>query len=280
MRNSNMFGRSIRLARIVNPKTEKTVIVAVDHGLAMRPVGIENPLPLVKKVLEGGPDALLLNSGMIKLCHRLFVGKDSPALILRLDWAAGWRKEYRPKKDKLSVIFSVEDALRLGADAVLAYLYLGPGIDTDLEARNVEWLGKIERDCERFGVPLVVEAHASPLAEEQQQRDPALLALLVRAAAEIGADLIKTEYTGIVETFREVVKSSPIPVTALGGPKMPTDEAVLETVEAVMRAGAAGVTFGRNVWQHRTPTGMLNAVKAIVHNNASVDEALKLLKSL
>jgi len=274
-----MFGRSIRLARIVNPNTGKTVIVAIDHGLAMRPVGIENPPPLVKKLQEGRPDAVLLNLGMIKLCHSLFAGKESPALILRLDWAAGWRKEYRPQKDKLSVIFSVEDAVRLGADGVLAYLYLGPGIDTDLEARNVEWLGKIEGDCERFGIPLVVEAHASPLAEEPQRRDPALLALLVRAAAEIGADVIKTEFTGDVDTFREVVKSSPIPVTALGGPKMPTDEAVLETVEAVMRAGAAGVTFGRNVWQHRNPPGMLNAVKAIVHNNASVDEALKLVNS-
>lgn len=274
-----MFGRAIRLGRIINPKTGKTVIVAIDHGIAMRPSGIEDPEPIVKKILEGKPDALLLNLGMIKICHNLFIGKDSPALILRLDWAAGWRGVAVPQKDNLALVFTVEDAVRLGADAVLAYLYLGPGVNTDLEARNLEWLGNIERDCDRFGIPFVIEAHLSPMAEEKQRRDPAYLTLPVRAAAEIGADLIKTEYTGDVNSFREVVKSCPIPVTSLGGPKMATDSEVLGAVKGAMEAGAAGVTFGRNVWQHKNPAGMLNAIKAIVHRNTSIKEALSLIES-
>jgi len=274
-----MFGRAIRLGRIINPKSHKTVIVAIDHGLAMRPVGIENPQPVVKKVLEGKPDALLLNKGMIKLCHSLFMGKESPALILRLDWAAGWRDLSTPQKDNLAVIFSVEDAVRAGADAVLGYLYLGPGVSSDLEARNLEWLGRLETECESLGIPLIVEAHLSPLAEERQRRDPAYLSLLVRTAAEIGADLIKTEYTGDVSTFREVVKSCPIPVTSLGGPKAENDRAVLQAVRGAIEAGAAGVTFGRNVWQHRNPPGILKAIKAIVHENLSVDQALALIES-
>ncbi len=279
LRMLHMFGRSIRLGRIINPKSRRTVIVAIDHGLAMKPRGLEKPLPVVKKLLEGKPDALLLNSGMIKLCHSLFLGKDSPALILRLDWAAGWRDIYSPEIDDLAFIFSVEDAVRLGADAVLTYLFLGPGVNTDLEARNLEWLGSIETECEHWGIPLIIEAHASPKAEERQRIDTALLSLLVRTAAEIGADLIKTEYTGDVKSFKEVVEGCPIPVTALGGPKMPTDKAVLEMVKNVIEAGAAGVTFGRNVWQHKNPGGMLSAIKAIVHDNASVNEALKLLET-
>jgi len=274
-----MSGRLIRLNRIINPKTRKTVIVAVDHGLMLRPVGIENPIPVVKKIVEGKPDALLLSLGMIRLCQDLFLGKDSPALILRLDWAAGWRDVATPQKENVSVIFSVEDAVRAGADAVLAFLYLGPGVSTELESRNVEWLGSIERDCERFGIPFVIEAHLSPMAEEKQRRDPSLLTLLVRTAAEIGADLIKTEYTGEVDSFREVVRNCPVPITVLGGPKMNTDREVLETVKDAMEAGAAGVTFGRNVWQHKNPPEMLNAIKAIVHDNVSVDEALKILES-
>jgi len=273
-----MFGRMIRLGRIINPKTQKTVIVAIDHGLGLRPVGIENPLPVVKKILEGKPDALLLNLGMIKLCHNLFSGKDSPALILRLDWAAGWRDVAIPQKDNVRVIFSVEDAVRLGADAVLAYLYLGPGVGDDLEARIVEWLGGIETNCERFGIPLVVEAHASPMAEEKQRRDPALLTLLVRTAAEIGADLIKTEYTGEPSSFKEVLRSCPIPVTVLGGSKMATEKQVLEFVKNAIEAGASGVTIGRNVWQHKNPAGMLKAIKGIVHNNLSVNEAMQLIE--
>jgi len=272
-----MFGRSIRLGRIISPKTRRTVIVAIDHGLFTRPIGIEKPLPTVKKILEGKPDALLLSLGMIKLCHNLFLGKDSPALVLRLDWSAGWRKVSVPQRENVRVIFSVEDAVGLGADAVLAFLYLGPGVSTELEARNMEWLGGIERDCERFGMPFVIEAHLSPMAEEKQRRDPALLTLLVRTAAEIGADLIKTEYTGEARSFREVADNCPVPVTVLGGPKMDTDKEVLETVEGAIEAGAAGVTFGRNIWQHKNPPGMLNAVKSIVHNNVSVNEALKLI---
>lgn len=272
-----MVGRSIRLNRILNPNTGKTLIIAIDHGTAMYPEGIENPVDILKKMVKGKPDAILLNLGVIRFGYNLLQGKEKPGIILRLDWTSTWRKVIPVKNENLRHIFSVEDAVRFGADAVLAYLFYGPGVSAELEATCTENLGKVVKDCERFGMPLIAEAHLSPLASKKDRINPKHLTLVTRTAAELGADLIKTEYTGDIDSFKEVVRNCPIPITVLGGSKMANDKEVLETVKGAIEAGASGVTMGRNIWQHRNPEAIIKAIKKIIHHNISIKEALQLI---
>jgi fructose-bisphosphate aldolase/2-amino-3,7-dideoxy-D-threo-hept-6-ulosonate synthase len=276
-RGINMVGREIRLSRILNPDTKKTMIIAIDHGTAMYPRGIADPINVLKKTIQAKPDAILLNRGIIRLGRKFLLGKEIPGIILRLDWTGTWRKSARANKENVIHVFSVQDAVKVGADAVLAYLFYGPETGDDLEASCTQDLGNLVRECEVFGMPLIVEAHLSPLASEEDRRNPIYLSQVTRAAAELGADLIKTEYTGNVDTFSEVVKNCPIPITILGGPKAVTDREVLVSVRGAIDSGAAGVTIGRNVWQHKNPAGMAAAIKGIIHRDLTVEEALKLI---
>ena len=141
----------------------------------------------------------------------------------------------------------------------------------------VEDLGRVARDCERFGLPLLAMMYARG-HEIQNPHDVKYIKHIARLGAELGADVVKCPYTGSVETFREVVRGCPVPVVISGGPRMDSDQAVLQMVQDAMAAGARGVSIGRNAFQHRNPEAMTRAIADVVLRGAKAADALKTLK--
>ncbi len=271
-------GKKIRLGRVLDPETHKSVAVAFDHGLSSGPItGCIKPREMMAKLVQGGADAILVSPGVARLCADFFVGKSAPALILRLDWTNMFRPEDRLgyKEGRTSAIGAVEDAARFGADAVLTFMFVGYE-DPDVEAKEIEKNALIARACESAGIPHIIEPMARGRLASSRRFDAELIRMHARNAAEIGADAIKTDYSGQKESFESVVDGCPVPILIAGGPKAETVEASLEMVEGAMQAGAAGVLFGRNIFQARDPVNMLRAIRAIVHDGLATRAAIEM----
>lgn len=273
------LGKTLRLSRILRPDTGNGIIVAMDHGLFLGPIaGVENIREAVDRVVAGKPDAVQVSAGTAHAVANLLHGKNAPAFVLRVDATNIWRSHPEPKEGYHVTVAKVEDAVRLGADAVVTFFFVGYETDGQ-EAENLERLSLLASSCRDLGMPLIAE----PLVIEKGAhavRDPERIKLAVRIANEIGVDALKVDYTGDPKSFGEVVEAATTPILVRGGPKMDTDETMLNMVKEVMEAGSRGLVFGRNIWQHENPTAVLAALAAIVHENASVDEALKRLKTM
>jgi len=256
-------GKKRRLERIFRDDG-RTVIVPMDHGVTSGPVkGIVNMEEIVNQLLKGEVDAVVLHRGIAK---HVEVGK--AGLIVHL---SGITKLGLDPNNKVQVC-SVEEALRIGADAVSVHVNIG----AEQEDKMLIKLGRVADDCDKYGVPLLAMMYPrGPKIQNEHAFD--VVAHAARLGAELGADMIKTNYTGDVETFKEVVQSCPVPVIIAGGPKAETTEEVLQMVYDSIKAGGSGLSIGRNVFQHKNPTLMVKALSAIVHHDASVKEALKVL---
>jgi fructose-bisphosphate aldolase/2-amino-3,7-dideoxy-D-threo-hept-6-ulosonate synthase len=164
---------------------------------------------------------------------------------------------------------SVGDALRLGVDAIIAMGYVG----TQSEGEVLENLGMFSRECEESGVPLFAEMIPVQGEKIRDPYDADVVGLAARIGAEMGADVIKTHYSGSEQTFRNVVQGCPVPIIVAGGPKMKSEEQLLKMVKGALNAGAVGVAFGRNIWQHRDPAGMTRTIVEIVHGKSGTRKA-------
>ncbi len=270
------IGKRLRLKRIFG-EDGRAVVVAADHGLMLGPIrGVVNLRETLTRVIQGGPDAILLTPGQASSLIDLFYGKDAPALLVRADWTNAFRdKTYtlpaRVIRDVDTV--RVEDALALGATGIVVYLFMGLG-DEDEEARNIEMVSVFSRECEKQGMPLIVEP--LPMGERVTKANYVdLVALSVKIAAELGADALKVPYTGDPYTFEKVVKTAGgIPVLALGGYSGVTVRDSLEVVEEVMQAGGSGIVYGRNIVQAQDPGEMVRLVRSIVHEGRSALEVV------
>jgi fructose-bisphosphate aldolase / 2-amino-3,7-dideoxy-D-threo-hept-6-ulosonate synthase len=169
-------------------------------------------------------------------------------------------------------VCSVQEAIRLGADAVSVHVNVGAQ-DEDKMLSN---LGKVAEECDLYGMPLLAMMYPRG-PKIQNEHAPDVVAHAARIGAELGADIIKANFTGNIDTFKGVIESCPVPVVIAGGPKCKTSEEILQTTKDALTAGAAGLSFGRNVFQHEHPTLIVKALSAIVHDNASVEQALKIL---
>jgi DhnA family fructose-bisphosphate aldolase class Ia len=262
------FGKSVRLNRLLRASKQKALVVAFDHAMVLGPIaGTINPFEQIQKFSDAGVNGVLMNFGMLHhangiLCH------PAPALILRLDWTTAWTAVESGGKLRTELLARPEDALRNGADAVLTYLFIGTG-DLEFEAREIARNAEVARECERLGIPLIVETLARG-KDVSNPTSPEWIKLHNRIAAEIGADIIKTEYTGDVATMREVVAVCPIPILVLGGARH-SDDAATEAARGVAQSGAAGVFFGRNVFQAPDVADFLKRTRRIL--DASSDKA-------
>ena len=155
---------------------------------------------------------------------------------------------------------TVQEAVRLGADAVSVHVNVG----AQDECNMLTTLGRVADECDQYGMPLLAMMYPRG-PKIQNEHDATAVAHAARIGAELGADIIKTNYTGDVETFKQVVEGCPVPVIIAGGPKTETTQQVLQMVYDSMKAGAAGLSIGRNVFQHKNPTLMVKALVAIVH---------------
>jgi len=263
------IGKAVRLERIVNRKSGKTVIIPMDHGITVGPIkGLIDLPTMVNMVAEGGANAVLQQKGMVKHGHRGY-GRDI-GLIIHLSASTSLSSD---PNDKVQVC-TVEEALKMGADGVSVHINIG----AKTEPAQLKILGEVAERCEFWGMPLLAMMY--PRGEMiRNPYDADVVAHVARVGAELGADIVKTNYTGDPDSFSKVVEGCPVPVVIAGGPKMESDEDVLRMVEGAMQAGAKGVAIGRNVFQHENPTLITRAICAIVHEGATLREALEIMKS-
>ena len=269
-------GKEIRLSKIINPEDGKAVVVAADHGFMLGAIkGVVNLEETLRKVIEGGPDAILLSPGQAIRLNYLFHGKNAPALLIRADWTNAFRdKTYTlpARKIKRVAVAKAKDAIALGATGIVTYYFLGQA-DEEEEAINFDLMSSFSKECEKIGLPLIVEA--LPMGERVTGANYAdLIAMGIRIAAEAGADAIKTAYTGDVETFSKAVSAAGIPVLVLGGARAQTIRDALEIAEEALVAGGSGVVFGRQVLQNEDPKNFISLLRQVVHEGKSVIDVI------
>ncbi|HEX69515.1 MAG TPA: fructose-bisphosphate aldolase [Candidatus Bathyarchaeota archaeon] len=256
-------GKERRMRRIFR-EDGKTVIVPMDHGVTSGPIsGLVDMRETVNKLVAGGVDAVVLHKGIAK-------NVDTKGLGLIIHISASTK--VGPDANWKVGVCSVEEAIRLGCDAVSIHVNVG----AEHEPEMLMELGELADECDAWGIPLLAMMYPRG-PKIKSEHDPEAVMHAARLGAELGADIIKTNYTGDFDSFRKVVKGCPVPVVIAGGPKANTVKSVLEMVYNAVKAGCAGVSIGRNVFQHEDPTAMVRAIVGIVHHGISVDEALKIL---
>jgi class I fructose-bisphosphate aldolase len=265
-------GKKIRLNRVLGGSEHRALVVAFDHALVLGPIpGTENPLGRIRQFAEANVDALLLNLGLIRQFASSAIRGPIPPLIARLDWTTVWSALGQNGNGALysSLLAHPEDALRHGADAVLTYLVVGTG-DAEFEMKEITRNAEIARECEQVGIPLIVESLARGKGVENPG-DPKWLNLHTRMAAELGADAVKTDYSGDIASMRSVVEECPIPILVLGGSRHASDKHALDVVRDIATAGAAGVFFGRNVFQADNMSAFLEQARAALDGAATAE---------
>jgi len=256
-------GKTKRMKRLFRGDG-RTVIVPMDHGVTVGPVkGLIDMQGTVNKIIDGGVDALVLHKG---IASRVDTGKIG--LIVHL--SAGTDKGPDPNRKVL--VCSVEEALRIGADAVSVHINLG----AETESEMLSDIGMVADVCDDFGIPLLAMMYPRG-PNIKNSHDPDLVAHAARLGVELGADIVKTNYTGDPKSFEKIVKSCSVPVIIAGGPKVDTMNDFLTMILNSMKAGAAGVSIGRNVFQDENPTLIVRALSSIVHLNATVTQAQQIL---
>jgi DhnA family fructose-bisphosphate aldolase class Ia len=250
---------------------DKALIVAMDHARTLGLVdGLQNPGEILEKVIAAGPDGIMTSYGVVKRYRDQLIGR--VPTFLRLDGGPSSYREDWLKYTEWSLLHTVEDARALGIDGVCVMCFLGG----DVELKTFEIVARVARDCQGDGLPVMVEAlPCIDTARIRKPLAPEAMASAARIAFEHGADIVKTYYTGTTEGFRKVTENCPVPVLIAGGAKMDTVEAALTVVHGAMQAGGKGVVFGRNIWQNSNVPGVMASLRAIIHQGATVEEAMK-----
>jgi len=260
-----MFGKNIRIERIMDRESGNAVVVPMDHGISVGPIaGLVDMKKTVSDVVQGGATAVLMHKGIVPQGHRT-TGHDV-GLILHLSAST----DIGVSSNSKVLVATVEEALKMGADAVSMHINVG----AESEPQMLSDLGMVSRQCTEWGMPLIVMAYPRG-PKIKNSYDPQAVAHAARVAAELGADIVKCSYTGDIDSFREVVRGAMVPVLIAGGPKMESDMDVLNMVHDSLEAGGHGVSIGRNIFQHKDVRGMMSAVSDIVINGATVEEAAK-----
>jgi len=265
-----MVGLDIRFKRFL-PEGENVVVVAIDHGEFFGPtVGLEDLAAATKKL--GGADGLLIAPGAAKICADDFAKKGAPLMVMRLNWASSYAFQWDYNDSYSASIVSPEEALALGVDIGLASCVI-KAKDESVDAGNVQVFADIIKAKRHAGLPVIGEYYP---VNRKSLDDDALtnqVAVACRVMSEIGADGVKTFYTG--KRFAEVIKTTPIPVMVLGADKMENEIDALQVAFDATQVGARGVFFGRNVTQAKDPEAFLEALKLVVKQGVMPESAAK-----
>jgi fructose-bisphosphate aldolase/2-amino-3,7-dideoxy-D-threo-hept-6-ulosonate synthase len=258
-----MIGKEIRIERITNRNTGKTVIVPMDHGFTLGQIeGLLDMTSVISEVSMGGANAIVLHKGMVKRGHRK-KGRDI-GLIVHLSGSTS----LNPDPNDKVIVCTVEEAIALGADAVSIHVNLG----APNESKMLESAGQIAKDCTRWGMPLLIMIY--PRGKGVDPNSPQTVGHCVRVAEELGADLIKTNYTGDPGSFGKIAKACSVPVLIAGGEKV-ADLESLKIIRDSVDAGGSGVCVGRNAFQRDNTRAFVRALCRVVHGNMEPKQALE-----
>ena len=253
-------------------RNRKQLVVAMDHARAMGAVeGLEDPGAVIDLAIEAGADAVMTSYGVIKRYKDRLIGR-IPTL-LRVDGGPSFYREDWLKNTAWRLLHTVEDAEALGVDGVCTMVFMG----SEVEMETLEITAEVAGELSGTSMTLMVEALPCPSERIPDPLDAKAMADACRLAFEHGADVLKTYATGGAESFREVTRNSPNPVLIAGGAKMDSDRAVMQVVRDTLDAGGRGVVFGRNIWQNPKPSNMIGALRHLIHEDGTVDEALDML---
>ncbi|MDQ2049887.1 2-amino-3,7-dideoxy-D-threo-hept-6-ulosonate synthase [Natronolimnohabitans sp. A-GB9] len=237
------------------------VIVPMDHGITIGAVqGLKDIESTIDGVTSGGADAVLTQKGIASRVHE---NKNGKGYIVHLNGST----TIGPDENDKRMTGTVEEAVRAGADAVSFHINVG----SDHEPDQISQLAEVTEAADRLGMPVLAMAYARGPGVDPE--DPEALGHAVRLAEELGADIVKTGYSGDAESFQHVVESTRLPVVIAGGSKG-TDRETVEMVRGVMDAGGAGVSMGRSIFQHEDPEAIARAVAGVVHDDLPTEEAL------
>ncbi len=256
-------GKTRRLRRIFRDDG-RTVVIPMDHGVSVGPIhGLEDMARIVDDISQGEADAVLVHAGVAKTVDTKRLG-----LVLHLSGATRLTSDPQWKTQ----VTTIKEALRLGADAVSVHINVGSQREQDMLDR----FARVVEECDGLGMPTLAMMYPrGPGIQNEHAYD--VVSHAARLGYELGADIVKTNYTGDIDSFRKVIEAVKVPILIAGGPKATTDREALQMISDSVKAGAAGVSIGRNVFQHDDPTKMTMALVDIVHNGANASQALTIL---
>lgn len=255
------WGMENRISQIIKPGTGRTVMLAVDHGYFLGPTSmLENPRKTIEPLLPYA-DSLMLTRGVLRTS---VAANTNVPIVLRISGGTSVLKELSNE----GITTSIQEAIRLNVAGVALSIFVG----AEHEKETLMNLANIVSEAEEYGIPVL----AVTAVGKEMGRDARYLGLSCRIAAELGAHFVKTYYC---DDFDKVVEGCPVPLVVAGGKKIPEYEA-LELAYNSVAKGAVGVDMGRNIWQSEHPVAMIQAVAAIVHKNATVDEAYTLFNDI
>ncbi len=256
------WGMSNRISRMIKPVTGHSLMLACDHGYFMGPTRkLENPRKTIEPLLPYA-DTLAVTRGVLR--SSIDPKWDTP-ILLRVSGGASILKEDLSDEE---ITTSMKEAARLNVAAVAISIFVG----TSHEKQSLINLAKLVDDGYEYGMPVVA---ITAVGKELEKRDAKYLALACRLAAEIGAQIVKTYYC---DNFSKVVNGTPVPLVVAGGPKLNSEVDIFNLVYNALEAGAVGVDMGRNIWQSDNPIATIKAIRALVHENATVKEAIQVFE--
>jgi len=272
-----MANHKVRMNRLFG--TGRCLDVAIDHGVCNEPSfldGLEDMQAVVAALVSAGPDAIQMNYGQADLLQEV-PGKHKPALVMRLDMGNPYNKQRHRSMWALlqNEAEPLIGALQMDAACVVVNLFMLPD-EPDLFRQCVANISRVRADCEKYGMPLMIE----PLVMQGNSErggymvdgDAEKIVTLTRLAREMGADIVKADPTSNAEDFHRVVEAARCPVLVRGGGKEDL-RAVFDKSAALMRQGALGMVYGRNIYQHANPAAVVRGLMAIIHDNASGADA-------
>lgn len=274
--------KSYRLNRLFHRDSGRCFDVAVDHGFFNQPgflKGIESMPETIKTLVEAGPDAIQLTTGQAKYLQRM-PGRQKPSLVLRVDVANIYGKELPSTSFSRMLDEAVLQAVQLDAACLCVNLFQIPGAP-EVHDQCIENILALKPDADHYGMPMMIE----PLIFQPNTEaggymvdgDIEKIVHLVRQAVELGADIIKADPADEVSTYHQVIEAAgDVPVLVRGGGKV-DDETIIKRTLGLLEQGASGIVYGRNVIQHDNPAGITKALMAVLHEGASLEEALKIV---
>ena len=274
LRAMGSVGKQIRFQRLIEPDSGACIVVAIDHGMTSPRFleGLYDTEKRVRQAVDGGATALMLSRGSAAAYCRAFAGRAGLALMMTAS-AAG-----HPKKPSIVSIGSVREAEHLAADAVVVYVALS-GED---EREVINYVSRVGEECMASGMPLIAEAEYPNAYAERDSMSTTLgveyLTRNARLCAELGADIVKVNWSGDVESFRAIIEACDRPVIVAGGPVV-SDSELLERMEAARIAGAIGCSVGRNMFEHAEPRALTRALSRIFVSKWSSTQALDELRA-
>jgi DhnA family fructose-bisphosphate aldolase class Ia len=278
---SGTIGKARRLSRLIRPADGHSLSLAFDHGLQLgRVAGMADPAAMISAAVEADFDGIILTPGLVERYGHLMRGREAPVIIMRVDQTTMWRvgSPLGYSSGHTRRVLSLEAAIALGADAVITYLFAAHK-EPELENRSLEIAAEVAEACRRYGIVHVIEPMAARGGLAADPAEPEAIALPVRIAAELGADVIKADWSGDAKSFAGIVETALAPVVVAGGPRSGADGDTLKFASEVIASGAAGVLFGRHIFQAKNPKGLMKALNRVIHGGEAPARAKTALAS-